>query len=226
MKPFAHFKRQCYREYLLQWRQPRRLWNSAIFFVMVLIFFPLAMPASLELLQTIAPGLVWIAVLLSILLASEGLFQQDYEEGVLEQWLLSGYALSSYVSAKLLVYWIFTVTTLLFFCPLLSLVFHLSAQVTSVLALSLLLSTPALLSLCFLAAAFSIARKQKGLLTALILLPLTLPLIIFGSATVIAAQQALPVQGYFAIQLAISLPAFVFLPFAIAAVLRFSVVSE
>lgn len=215
----ALFKRQFHREILLQLRQPRLLLHSSLFFLMVTVFFPLTMPPEVSMMRIVAPGLVWIAMLLSMLISSVSFFQQDYEDGVIEQWIISSYPLSMIVSAKLWVHWLLNVVPMLIFCPFLALLFSLTTHETVVLMVALIVGTPAILFLCGLAAAFS---AGKGVLMALVLLPLTVPIMIFGSGSLSAAMQGFPVTGYIALLAAISLLAVVFLPFAIAAVIRIS----
>ncbi|CEK10343.1 heme exporter protein CcmB [Legionella hackeliae] len=213
------FKRQLHRELLLHLREPRLLLHASIFFLMVTVFFPLTMPPESSTMRTIAPGVVWIAMLLAMLLSSVNLFQQDYEDGVVEQWLISGYPLSLIISAKLLVHWVINLIPMLIFCPLLALLFNLSGMETLILMVSLVLGTPAILFLCGLAASFS---AGKGVLMALVLLPLTVPVMIFGSGSLSAVMQGFSAQGYLAFLAAISLSAATFLPFAIAAIIRIS----
>lgn len=220
MMMFSGFGRQFQRELLIHMRQPRLLINASLFFVMIVVFFPLTMPPNSLLLKQIAPGLVWMAVLLATLLASERLFQQDHDDGVIEQWLVSGYSLRIIVSAKMLAHWLLTVTPLLLFCPILALLFGFTLHELIILLLVLIAGTPAILALCALAAAFGTGMAQKGILMALVLLPLTVPVMIFGSGTITASMQGLSVSGYLAILLAISILAVGFLPFAIAAVIR------
>jgi heme exporter protein B len=174
------------------------------------------------LMKTIAPGLVWMALLLSLLLSSERLFQQDYEQGVIEQWLVSGQSLSLIIAAKTTAHWLFNIIPVLTLCPLAALIFSLNSWELYVLIISLLCGTPALLFLCALAASFGVGVNQKGALMALILLPLTLPVLILGSGTENLAMQGLPVSGNCALLLAISLLAMSFLPAAIAGVIRIS----
>ena len=218
------FMRQLNREYLMHARQLRMIVNSCLFFLMIMVFFPLTMPPDPALLRTILPGLVWIAVLFAILLSSERLFQQDYDDGVIEQWLVSGYPLSVYVAAKVCMHGLSTLLPILLFCPFLALLFALNGHETLILMLSLLCGTPAILFLCALAAAFGTGLRQKGVLMALVLLPLTIPVMIFGSGAITAAMQGLPVVGYLAILLAISVMATGFLPFAVAGIARISFV--
>ena len=217
---FRLFFKQCYRETLLHVRQPQLLAYGALFFLMVAVFFPLTMPPSLNLLRNFAPGLIWIALLLALLLTTVNFFQQDYEDGILEQWLVSAYSLNIIIAAKMFVHWLINLLALLIFCPFLALLFNLSRQELGVLMLSFILGTPTLLFLCGFAAAFSNHRQPKGLLMALILLPLTIPVMIFGSSTLFAMMHGLAVSAYLAILLACSLLAVGFLPFAIAAVIR------
>ncbi|MFJ1268128.1 heme exporter protein CcmB [Legionella lytica] len=216
------FTNQCKRELLIQVRQIRYLVNSCLFLLIFLFMFPLTLKPEVELLRTIAPGLVWMAILLSMLLSAERLFQQDYEQGVIEQWLVSGHSIPLMVGAKVIAHWLFLLPPLLILCPLVALLFSLSAWETGILALTILCGTPALLFLCALVAAFGAGSNQRGVLMALILLPLTLPLLIFGSGTVHVAMQSLPVNGYLALLLAMSVIAVGFLPYAITGVIRIS----
>jgi heme exporter protein B len=216
----ALFMQQCKRELLIQVRQVRFLVNSCLFFLIFLFMFPLTIKPEVVLLRSIAPGLVWMGVLLSLLLSAERLFQQDYEHGVIEQWIVSGHSLPLLIAAKVIAHWLFTLLPLLFLCPVVGLVYSLNIWETSVLALTLICGSPALLFLCALAAAFGVGVTQKGLLMSLILLPLTLPILIFGSGTLNIAMQGLPINGYLALLLAISVFASGFLPYAIAGVIR------
>jgi heme exporter protein B len=184
--------------------------------------FPLTLKPEIALLRTVVPGLVWMAILLSLLLSAERLFQQDYEHGVIEQWLVSGQPLALLVVAKVIAHWLLNLLPLLVLCPLVALLFSLSAWETWVLALTIICGTPALLFLCALVAAFGVGINQKGVLMALILLPLTLPLLIFGSGTLNIAMQGLPINAYLALLTAMSIIATGFLPYAIAGVMRIS----
>ena len=224
MPLFVLFQRQLSRELRLHLRQLRLILNACLFFLMIVVFFPLTMTPDVNLLRTIAPGLVWIAMLLAMFLSSERLFQQDYDEGVIEQWLVSSYPISLLVGAKILIHWLLNLVPMLILCPFLAILYTLSTYETLILMLSLLCGTPAILILCALAAAFSTGLQQKGMLMALILLPLTLPVMIFGSGTLTAAMQGFPVQGYIALLLAMSIVTAATLPFAVAGVIRIGLV--
>lgn len=219
---FALFKAQFQRELLIHWRQKRNLINSCLFFLMLLIFFPLTMRPELAILQTMAPGLIYMAMLLALLISAERLFAQDYEQGVIEQWLVSGQNPATMVFAKVLAHWLFNLIPIIFLCPLFALLYSFNLWETEVLILSLLCSSPALIFLSALASAFGIGIRQRGVLLALILLPLTLPVLIFGAGTLTMALQGFPIDAYLALLLAISLLAMTFLPYAIAGVIRIS----
>lgn len=214
------FKKQFFREFLLHCRQLRLTINACLFFLMIVVFFPLTMTPDTQLLRTVAPGLVWIAMLLAMFLSSERLFQSDYDDGVLEQWFVSGYPLSIMVMAKILVHWLINLAPMLILCPLLALLFAMNRYETLILMISLVLGTPSILFLCALAAAFGTGLQQKGILMALILFPLTIPVMIFGSGTLTTAMQGLPVQGYLAWLLAMSITAAALLPFAVSGIIR------
>ena len=218
------FKRQCQREWLLTIRQSRSLVNGSLFFLLITIFFPLTLPAEHHLLRLVAPGFVWIATLLAMLLSAERIFQQDFEDGVIEQWLVSGYPVSLYVLAKTMMHWGGNVLPILLFTPFLGVLYTLSWHETMVLLAALALGSPCILLLCALSATFGIRIQHKGLYSALILLPLTIPVMVFGSATVTAAMQGLPVSGYLALLFAMSLFSMSLLPFAISGVMRFSLI--
>ena len=214
------FKQQLSREILLQTRQPQLIINTCLFFLMILVFFPLTMSPDVNLLRRVAPGLVWISLLLSMFLSAERLFQQDYEDGVIEQWLVSGKPISLFVGAKMIIHWLVNLIPILLFCPFVAILFALNHYEMFILMISLILGTPAILAICTLAAAFSTNIKHKGLLMPLILLPLTIPVMIFGSSILTLAMQQIPSQGYLALLFAISIIASTLLPFAVAGVIR------
>lgn len=217
------FVRQLHCEWLMHVRQLRMVLNACLFFSMVMVFFPLTMPPESTLLRTILPGLIWIGVLLALLLSSERLYQQDFEDGVMEQWLVSGQPVSIIIAAKVWMQWLITILPMILLCPFIAILFLLNVHESLVLIVSLLCGTPAILFLCALAAAFGLGIRQKGVLMALIVLPLTIPLMIFGSAAVAAAMQGLPIAGYLALLSAISLIAASILPFAITGVIYVSI---
>lgn len=211
------------REIILQKRQLRGTVNACLFFLMVVILFPLSFPSDPMFLRKLLPGLVWIAVLFAFFLSAEHLFQQEAEDGVLEQWLLSHEPIQVRIRMKLLVHWLTNLVPLILFCPILTILFDLNFYETGVLSLSLFCATPTLIALCAFSSAFGIGLKHQGVFTALILLPLTLPVIIFGGGVLSAVMQDLPISGHLALLSAASILAFWGLPWAISGVIRASV---
>ena len=192
------FWRYVRREWTLQLRQKKSWANSLLFFAMILLFFPMTIPADPQLDRIIAPGLFWTALLLAHLLAAERLFQTDYDEGVIELWLISGYPLHIMIWAKIWVHWGLTLIPLLILIPVVTILFHLQAYAAWVLAASLICGTLPIILLSALAAAYSTVLAQKGVLMGLIILPLILPILILGAATTTAAMADLPVSAYLA----------------------------
>lgn len=221
MAYFQLLYRQCQRECLIHWRTPRTILYACLFFIMVLVFFPLTLPPEHQILSSILPGLLWISILLAFLFASERLFLQDQKDGVIEQWLVSGQPLSAYVIAKVAVHWALCVFPLLIALPVIAILFQMPLQQFWVMGSAFLIGTPALWFLCALASAFSSGAQQKGVLIALILLPLALPVMIFGSGAVVAFSDLQQVLGALALLAACSLIAVTFLPFVICAVIRY-----
>lgn len=216
------FFQQFRREWVLQLREPRNLYFSGLFFAMITLFFPFTVSPDPVLLRQIAPGVFWTGLLLTCLLTAERMFQNDYQEGVIEQWLVSGKSVAMLVSGKLIAHTIISLVPILLVCILLAPGFSLSWYEISIVAASFTLGMPGILFVCGLAAAFCTSMPQRGLVISLVIFPLVIPVMIFGSGSLQAAMQNLPVSGYFAILLAFSLLAVTGLPVAIAAILRIS----
>ncbi|NCT56790.1 MAG: heme exporter protein CcmB [Legionella sp.] len=215
-------KQALLREITLQKRQFRGTLNACLFFFMVVMLFPLSFPSDPVFLRQLLPGLVWIAVLFAFFLSAEHLFQQEHEDGVLEQWVISREPMHVRVRIKLMVHWLTNLGPLILFCPILAILFNLNGYEIGVLSLSLVCATPTLMALCAFSAVFGIGLKRQGLFTALILLPLTLPVIVFGGGVLTAAMQGLPISGHLALLSALSILAFWGLPWAISGVIRAS----
>ncbi len=216
--------RQCFlREVVLQVREVRRLLNAGLFFLMVLAIFPLGFEANQSALKQLLPGLVWIAALFAFLLSAEGIFHVESEAGVLEQWMLSDVPMHTRIRIKLLVHWLSILLPLMLLSLLVAVLFDLSLSLWGVLAVSLAFGTPILYVLAAFSAAFGLSLKHQGLLTALIVLPLCLPVMVFGGGVLTKAMQGLPVSGDFAFLLAIAILAVWGVPYAVAAVIRVGV---
>lgn len=218
------FIRLIQRECCILCRCPAELVNPLMFFALVVALFPLAMGPESKQLQDLAPGLLWVAALLAVLLSLDGLFRGDFEDGSLEQWIVSPHPLALLVLAKVLAHWLFSGLSLVLLAPLLGLMLGLESRVLPVLLLSLLLGTLVLSLLGAVGAALTVGLKRSGgLLLALLILPLYIPVLILGTGVLQAALQGLPTLGYMLWLASLTALGVTLAPFAIAAGLRIGV---
>ncbi|MFZ6656458.1 heme exporter protein CcmB [Undibacterium sp. TJN19] len=184
------------RDLQLAWRRRSDVLNTMIFFVLIVSLFPLGTGADKTLLQAIAPGIIWVAALLSSMLAAPRLFAGDYADGTLEQMLLSAEPLVVIVSGKILAHFLVSGLPLVFMAPLLALQFDLPADATGVLLTSLLLGTPVLSLIGAMGAALTLGVRGSGVLLSLLVLPLTIPVLIFGSGALVAHGAGIDISAY------------------------------
>lgn len=194
--------------------------NPLVFFVIVVTLFPLGIGPDTELLRDIAPGIIWVASLLATLLASESLFRSDYDDGSLEQLVLSGQPLTVLVLAKVCTHWLITGLPLLLLSPLMAMVLQMNLITIPVLMVSLMLGTLTLSLVGAIGAALTVGLRKGGVLLALLVLPLFIPVLIFGSSSVLAAEGGFPVQAHLSLLGALFLLALALAPLAIATSLR------
>ncbi|MCC5957616.1 MAG: heme exporter protein CcmB, partial [Natronohydrobacter sp.] len=168
----------------------------------------------------VAPALLWMALLLAMLRSSENFLQGEYSDGVLEQWLISQQPLVMIVQVKLLVHWLLSVVPLIMLSPLLLLFYHYALDQLYFLILAILFGSPALLCLCALAATFGVGLQQRGVMMALIVFPLVIPVMILGSGLPEAVRSGQEASALLALILAMSVLAASLLPFAMAAIIR------
>jgi heme exporter protein B len=196
-----------------------------IFFMIVTTLFPLAISPALEELRRIAPGVLWVAAMLASLLALESLFRADVEDGTMEQWVLSGQPLSMLLLAKTATHWLIAGLPLVLMAPLVGTALGMPSDVWPVLAGTLALGTGSLSMLGAVGAALTVSIRRGSVLLALLVLPLEMPVLIFGARAVDLAMQGESVAGPLNL-LAALLLFFVSLgPFAMAAAMRISVES-
>jgi heme exporter protein B len=194
---------------------------GVLFFLTVVVLMPFAIGPDLALLSRIGPAILWLGALLASLLALDRLFTTDYEDGSLDLILMSGAPLELAVAAKALAHWLTTGLPLVIAVPLLGLFMNLDAGASAAVALTLLAGTPALTFIGVIGAALSVALRRGGLLLAVLVLPLTVPVLIFGvSASNAAIVGPLPFGTPFTILCALTLASFVIGIFAAAAALR------
>lgn len=155
--------------------------NAALFFILVVTLFPLALNPKAEVLRMIAPGVLWIAALLASLLSLHLLFRADLEDGTLEQLLTMPYPLGWMLLAKTLAHWVITGLPVVVMAPVLAITYHLPASATAVLTLSLLLGTPTLSLVGSIGAALTAGLRGAGVLLAFIVAPLMLPVLMLGA---------------------------------------------
>ena len=203
-------------------RRPMDALGGLAFFVAVGTLFPLAVGPDAELLRAIGPGVVWVAALLAVVISLHRMFQPDLDDGSLEQLLLSPRSLAGIVGAKMVAHWLVTCLPLVAVAPLMALQFGLPAPSIGVLLLSLLLGTPTLVLLGALGAALTLGLRANVLL-ALIVLPLCVPVLIFGSGAVAASHQGLPVSPHLSLLGACLLVAVCLCPWAVGTALRLAV---
>lgn len=211
------------RELQLAFRRRSDLVNPLIFFLMVATLFPLGVSPEPTLLATLAPGVVWVAALLSTLLAMDSLFRSDFEDGSLEQILLSPQPLFIVVLGKVIAHWMMTGLPLTLMAPLIAVMLFLPAEGMSGLMMSLLIGTPTLSLIGAIGAALTVGLRKGGVLISLLVLPLYIPVLIFGTAAVEAAVTGLPLAGHLALLGALLALGVALAPLAIAAALRISV---
>jgi len=194
---------------------------GALFFLVVVSMIPFAIGPDLALLARIGPAILWLGALLASLLALDRLFATDYEDGSLDLLMMGGMPLELAVATKAIAHWVTTGLPLVIIAPLLGLMLNVDLQAVGWLALTLAAGTPALTFLGLIGAALSVALRRGGLLLAVLLLPLTVPVLIFGvAATNAAIVGPAPFGPPFTILCALSLASLVVGPIAAAAVLR------
>jgi heme exporter protein B len=194
---------------------------GVLFFLVVVTLIPFALGPDLALLKRIGPAILWLAALLASLLALDRLFAVDHEDGSLDLLLMSRAPLELVVTVKGLAHWLTTGLPLIVAAPLIGLLLNLDGLAEAALALTLLVGTPALTFIGLIGAAIAVALRRGGLLLAVLVLPLTVPVLIFGVAAANAAVTGpVPFGTPFTILCALSLASLVIGPFAAAAALR------
>jgi heme exporter protein B len=210
------------RDLTLLWRRRGDALQPALFALLVVVLFALALGAEPAALARAAPAVLWLSVLLAGLLALDTLFRGDAEDGSLDQWLLAPVPLAWLVLVRTAMHWATTALPLLLAAPLLAEMMHLPSRELPVLMVSLALGTPVLSLLGAVVAALTVGMRRAGILVALLALPLYVPVLVFGAGSVAAAAQGLDPTGALLLLgagLALALP---LAPLAAAAAIRIS----
>jgi heme exporter protein B len=211
------------RDLTLAFRHRSELANPLLFFVIVISLFPMGVSPESRVLEMIAPGVIWVAALLATMLSLDMMFRSDYEDGSLEQLLLSPHPVSVLVLAKVLAHWLVTGLPLLVLAPLLGVLLFLPIEAMPALVASLALGTPLLSLIGSIGMALTVGLRRSGVLLSLLVLPLYVPVLIFGANAVDAAAAGLPVTGQMYFLGAMLVLALSLSPLATAASLRISV---
>ena len=210
------------RDLTLVWRRRGDAANPILFALIVVALFPLSIGPEPEQLRRIAAGVVFVAILLAGLLALDTLFRSDYEDGSLEQLVLSPHPLALLLACRIGVHWMTTAVPLILISPLLGELLHVDPAVRWLLPLALLLATPLLSLLGAVCVALTVGMHRAGMLLALLVLPLYVPVLIFGAGACNAAQAGLPFLAPLLWLGAALVLALVLAPLACAAALRIS----
>ncbi len=219
---FNAFRTLVMRDLLLAMRRRSDVLTTLFFFVIVVSLFPLGIGPELNTLRLIAPGVFWVAALLASMLALEKLFFVDYQDGALEQMLLAPQPLSVLVMGKVLAHWLVTGLPLVLLSPVLGLQYDLAGETIGIMMLTLLIGTPALSLIGAIGAALTLGIRGGGVLVSLLVLPLYIPVLIFGAGAVEAEASGLGGAGHLSMLGAILLLSALAAPLATAAALRIS----
>jgi heme exporter protein B len=210
------------RDLVLAMRRRADVLTTLVFFVIVVSLFPLGVGPELGMLRKMAPGVLWVAALLASMLSLGRLFSADYQDGTLEQMMLAPQSLSMLVLGKMIAHWMVSGLPLVLMAPVLGLQFDMSAQPLGVLIIGLLLGTPILSMIGAIGAALTLGLRGGGVLLSLLVLPLCIPVLIFGTGAVEAISSGLSVASHLSLLGALLVLSLVFTPLVVAQALRIS----
>jgi heme exporter protein B len=210
-----------WRDLMLAWRRRADVLSTLFFFIIVVTLFPLSIGPEEQLLRSIAPGVVWVAALLASMLSLGRLFANDYQDGTLEQLLLTPQPLYLIVIGKVLAHWVVAELPLVLIAPIVGVQFGLSRETLTVLFVSLLIGTPVLSLVGSIGAALTLGLRG-GVLISILVLPLYIPTLIFGAGAVEATIMGTSPQPHLYLLGAVAIVALIFSPWATSAALRIS----
>ncbi len=211
------------RDLVLAMRRRADVLTTLVFFVMVVSLFPLGVGPEAQMLTKMAPGVLWVAALLASMLSLGRMFSADYLDGTLEQMLLAPQSLPVLVLGKILAHWMTSGLPLVLMAPVLGLQFRLPADQLGVLVLGLVLGTPVLSMLGAVGAALTLGLRGGGVLVSLLVLPLCIPVLIFGTGAVVAVAGGVEYAAHLQLLAAVLVAATVLTPWVTAQALRISI---
>lgn len=210
------------RDLMLSYRHRTELLNPLLFFVIVVTLFPLGTSPEKTLLQTMAPGVIWVAALLAAMLSLDTMFKADYDDGTLEQMLLSPHSNAVLVLAKIISHWLVTGVPIILLAPLLGMLMFLPGEGISTLMLTLLLGTPILSLVGAIGMGLTLGLNRGGMLLSLLVLPLYIPVLIFSANAVDASLAGLEIKGQIYFLSALLVLSITLAPLATATALKIS----
>lgn len=210
------------RELTLAMRRPQEVLTTLFFFVIVTSLFPLGVSPEMEVLRGIAPGVLWVAALLATMLSLSRLFSADWQDGTLEQMLIAPSPLPVIVLGKVIAHWLLTGLPVVIVSPLLGLLLGMSGEPLQMLMLGLLLGTPVLSLIGAIGAALTLGVRGGGVLLSLLIIPLYVPVLIFGTGAVGGVINGMGAEAQLSLLGAFLLVSLGFAPLAAAAALRIS----
>ena len=210
------------RDFLLAYRRRAELLQPLVFLLVVVTLFPLGVGPSPQLLANSAPGVIWIAALLATVLSLDSLFRSDFEDGTLEQMVLSGQSLALIALARTVAHWLVAGLPIVLLSPLLAMWMNLPDEGLLILIESLAIGTPVLSLIGAIGGALTVSLKRGGQLLSLLVFPLYVPLLILATSAVSAAVVDLPYTGQLGLMVAGLIASLTLAPFATAAALKLS----
>ena len=210
------------RDFLLAYRRRAELLQPLAFLLVVVTLFPLGVGPSPALLANIAPGVIWIAALLATVLSLDSLFRSDFEDGTLEQMVLSGQSLALIALARTVAHWLVAGLPIVLLSPLLAMWMNLPDEGLLILVESLAIGTPVLSLIGAIGGALTVSLKRGGQLLSLLVFPLYVPLLILATSAVGSAVTGLPDTGQLGLMIAGLIASMTLAPFATAAALKLS----
>ena len=210
------------RDLLLAVRQGGATFLALVFFLLTVTLFPLGIGPEPAILARVAPGVLWVAALLAAMLSLDRLFQADFEDGSLEQLTLSGLPVSLIVLAKIIPHWLTTGLPLLLAAPVLAVLLNMNSEGFTALLLTMLIGTPALSLIGAIGAALTLTVRRGGVLLSLLVLPLYIPVLIFGVSAIDAAVHGVNAKPHLLLLAALTMAAIPLCPWAAAAAVKLS----
>lgn len=210
------------RDLMLAFRHRSELVNPLIFFLIVVSLFPMGLNPQSNVLPMMGAAVIWVAALLAAMLSLDNMFRSDFDDGTLEQIVLSPWPLSAMVLMKVLAHWLVSGIPLVLLSPLLGVMFNLPATSIGALVITLLIGTPVLSLIGAIGVALTVGLRRGGVLLSLLVLPLYIPILIFGAGSVWDASLGASIKGPLLFMAAILILALTLAPFAIASAVKIS----